>query len=261
MIERRPLGTNRRSGLRAVPRGDELRRTGRRGDVREAAAHRARRRHQLRRHRGRLHRRRERTDRRRGARRERPARRHRAGDEGRHAVRARSRTSGAHRGGTSSRSCEASLRRLRTDHIDLYQLHRPSFDIDPEETLRGLRRPRARRQGREHRLLDPSGVVRGRVPRGERPAGLGSLHQRAAAVQPARPHGSRTSSSRWRCGTASRCCRGRRWPAASSPVATSRPASRRRAHEPSGWPACASASPRRRSPPRTRSASSPTSAT
>ena len=33
------------------------------------------------------------------------------------------------------RSCEASLRRLRTDRIDLYQLHRPLFDIDPEETL------------------------------------------------------------------------------------------------------------------------------
>src|SRR6187431_3171897 len=33
------------------------------------------------------------------------------------------------------RSCEESLRRLRTDRIDLYQLHRPLFDIDPEETL------------------------------------------------------------------------------------------------------------------------------
>ncbi|MEY2403777.1 MAG: hypothetical protein QOD38_1328 [Acidimicrobiaceae bacterium] len=33
------------------------------------------------------------------------------------------------------RSCEASLQRLRTDRIDLYQLHRPLFDIDPEETL------------------------------------------------------------------------------------------------------------------------------
>jgi aryl-alcohol dehydrogenase-like predicted oxidoreductase len=33
------------------------------------------------------------------------------------------------------RSCEASLSRLRTDRIDLYQLHRPLFDIDTEETL------------------------------------------------------------------------------------------------------------------------------
>jgi len=36
------------------------------------------------------------------------------------------------------RACEASLRRLGTDRIDLYQLHRPSFDIDPEETLRAF---------------------------------------------------------------------------------------------------------------------------
>lgn len=36
------------------------------------------------------------------------------------------------------RACEASLRRLRTDHIDLYQLHRPSFDCPLEETLGAL---------------------------------------------------------------------------------------------------------------------------
>jgi aryl-alcohol dehydrogenase-like predicted oxidoreductase len=33
------------------------------------------------------------------------------------------------------RSCENSLRRLRTDRIDLYQLHRPSFVTAPEETM------------------------------------------------------------------------------------------------------------------------------
>src|SRR5438046_1945568 len=47
-------------------------------------------------------------------------------------------TAGVDRGASRRhivRSCEASLRRLRTDRIDLYQLHRPSFDIDPEETL------------------------------------------------------------------------------------------------------------------------------
>jgi 1-deoxyxylulose-5-phosphate synthase len=32
-------------------------------------------------------------------------------------------------------SCERSLRRLRTDRIDLYQLHRPFFEVAPEETL------------------------------------------------------------------------------------------------------------------------------
>ncbi len=33
---------------------------------------------------------------------------------------------------------ENSLRRLRTDHIDLYQVHRPSPDVDVEETLGAL---------------------------------------------------------------------------------------------------------------------------
>jgi aryl-alcohol dehydrogenase-like predicted oxidoreductase len=36
------------------------------------------------------------------------------------------------------RAVENSLRRLRTDHIDLYQVHRPSPDTDVEETLGAL---------------------------------------------------------------------------------------------------------------------------
>jgi aryl-alcohol dehydrogenase-like predicted oxidoreductase len=34
--------------------------------------------------------------------------------------------------------CEASLRRLQTDHLDLYQLHRPQSDVPIDETLRAL---------------------------------------------------------------------------------------------------------------------------
>jgi aryl-alcohol dehydrogenase-like predicted oxidoreductase len=36
------------------------------------------------------------------------------------------------------REVEASLRRLGTDHIDLYQLHRPDLDTDLEDTLEAL---------------------------------------------------------------------------------------------------------------------------
>lgn len=36
------------------------------------------------------------------------------------------------------KACEDSLRRLQTDHIDLYQLHRPSEYVPHEETLRAL---------------------------------------------------------------------------------------------------------------------------
>jgi len=34
--------------------------------------------------------------------------------------------------------CEASLRRLQTDHIDLYQIHRPQSEVAIDETLRAL---------------------------------------------------------------------------------------------------------------------------
>ena len=36
------------------------------------------------------------------------------------------------------KACDDSLRRLQTDHIDLYQLHRPSFELPIDETLSAL---------------------------------------------------------------------------------------------------------------------------
>ncbi len=35
-------------------------------------------------------------------------------------------------------ACEASLKRLKVDHIDLYQIHRPQSDMALDETLRAL---------------------------------------------------------------------------------------------------------------------------
>ncbi len=36
------------------------------------------------------------------------------------------------------RECENSLRRLSTDHLDLYQVHRPDPNVDIDETLGAL---------------------------------------------------------------------------------------------------------------------------
>lgn len=36
------------------------------------------------------------------------------------------------------KACEDSLRRLQTDHIDLYQMHRPALTVPQDETLRAL---------------------------------------------------------------------------------------------------------------------------
>ncbi len=90
-----------------------------------------------------------------------------------------------HRGGSRRwimRSVEDSLRRLGTDYIDLYQVHRPSQDTDVEETLGAL--TDLVRQGKV-RYIGSSSYAgqsdrRGPVGRPRPPAG--TVRHRAAAV-------------------------------------------------------------------------------
>ena len=52
------------------------------------------------------------------------------------------------------RACEASLKRLGTDYIDVFLLHRPAFDIPQEESLGALLEGRRRHEQVEHGLVN-----------------------------------------------------------------------------------------------------------
>ena len=85
------------------------------------------------------------------------------------------------------KACEDSLRRLQTDRIDLYQLHRPSLTVPQDETLRAfddlVRAGKVRYIGCSTfpawKVMEALGVSREQQP--------GALRQRAAALQPAGP--------------------------------------------------------------------------
>ena len=94
---------------------------------------------------------------------------------------------------------DASLKRLGTDYVDLYQIHRWDYARADRGDARGAERRRARRQGAAHRrLVDVRVAVRaGAAP--VRHARLGALRRRC-----------RTTST---CSTArksARCCRSAR---------------------------------------------------
>ena len=137
---------HRRQGQPALPRRDDVRRLGQPRPRRVDPDHppRARRRHQLHRHRRRLL---ARASRRRSSARRSPA----AGattscSRRRSTARwATTRTSAATRAAGSSREVEDSLRRLGTDWIDLYQIHRPEPGHRHRRDARRADRPRPRR--------------------------------------------------------------------------------------------------------------------
>ena len=100
---------------------------------------------------------------------------------------ARAATAAATRGAGSSHAVEDSLRRLHTDWIDLYQIHRPDPATDIEETLSRAHRPRPPGQDPRLRLLDVPGRGDRRGPPRRRAPRAAALPHRAAAVLDARP--------------------------------------------------------------------------
>ena len=72
------------------------------------------------------------------------------------------------------RACDASLHRLQTDHIDLYQMHHVDRDDSVGRDLGGLRHPEGAGQGAVRRLVQPRRLAHrqghgGVAARGSRP--------------------------------------------------------------------------------------------
>ena len=79
-------------------------------------------------------------------------------------------------------SCEGSLRRLRTDYLDVYMCHEPDQLVPVEETMRAYRRPGQPGQGPLHRLLEPLGVARDEGARRLGPPLVPALHRAAGQL-------------------------------------------------------------------------------
>ena len=80
---------------------------------------------------------------------------------------------------------EASLKRLKTDWLDLYQVHRPDPLTPIEETLRALDDLVRARQGALHRLLEFLRRPDGRGAMGRAAPQPQRLHLGAGRIQPA----------------------------------------------------------------------------
>ncbi len=96
------------------------------------------------------------------------------------------------------KAVERSLRRLRTDWIDLYQFHRPDPGTPLEETLSALNELVAEGTVRYIGSLEPERLA-GRGRRLDGAAGRpGPVRQRPERVQPARPVGRDRAAARLR---------------------------------------------------------------
>ena len=84
------------------------------------------------------------------------------------------------------RECDASLRRLGTDWIDLYQIHRWDPDTDHDETLGALTDLVRAGQGALHRVVDVSAERDRRCAVGRRAARSRAVRLRATALLDAR---------------------------------------------------------------------------
>jgi aryl-alcohol dehydrogenase-like predicted oxidoreductase len=108
---------------------------------------------------------------------------------------------------------ENSLRRLQTDWIDLYQVHRPEPGTDVEETLAAL--TDLQRQGKirafgsstfpAHEVVEAQWTAQRRAWAGSSPSSRRTPSWCAA---------SRRTCCRWQSATGWACCRGARWQAA-----------------------------------------------
>ena len=115
-------------------------------------------------------------------------------------------------------ACEDSLRRLRTDHIDLYQLHQPDPETPDRRHARRARRAGAGRQGARDRLLE---LLRRAAPGGRGRGGRRSeVRQRPERIQPAAPRSRARASSPSASARGWRSSRSFRSPAACSPAST-----------------------------------------
>ena len=88
---------------------------------------------------------------------------------------------------TSSPPAEASLKRLKTDYIDLYQVHMWDPGAPLEETLEHARHAREERKGPLHRRQQLFRLAAAEIDRPREGKWLGAVHLPAGALQSPRP--------------------------------------------------------------------------